>query len=597
MAGCCWLIAALEIPTLPDAQTIAVRRKPTYWIPALTALAGAGILIYWTSTARPLWVDEEMLLLNVRDRGFSQLAGALWLDQSAPLGWLALERLALLTLGTDERAVRLLTVLFGIGTLFTGVWIGRRWMSPAGATVLVLLCALGEWLVFFTLELKHYSSDAFWALFLPALAVWALEDQQSSLKNPTTVASGLSRKPQFLGPVPRRIAVWWLVAAIGQWFGNGALFVTPACAFVLCLERWRRAGLRAGSWTALAGAPWLVSFALNYALVLRHALANSYLKNYWAFAFPQLSEGAGATVASLVSQFGEFALKPGGSSLSAVFWLAVAIGIVFALATRRPLGLMVAAVPISAVALAVFHVVPIFERLAMWAVPAIYLAIGLCADAALWLAGRARPLGRAAGLSLSLVTGATAGLVAVNIAQRGAGALEARPQSNYGLDDRSSVRWLLAAHRPGDVILMTHYALAALWWYGGLDISNADDSGRLPDGSQIFEIGHAPPGRGCNGSSDQLSNAMSGHDRVVVYLGFRLNVEPVGFDNLVLQELGKRAGLVSYKKFAEESHVAVFDVARTPTETLILPTSPGASIGQAPPTATGCIAIRPARRW
>ena len=451
---------------MPDAQTIAVRRKPTYWIPALTALAGAGILIYWTSTARPLWVDEEMLLLNVRDRGFSQLAGALWLDQSAPLGWLALERLALLTLGTDERAVRLLTVLFGIGTLFTGVWIGRRWMSPAGATVLVLLCALGEWLVFFTLELKHYSSDAFWALFLPALAVWALEDQQSSLKNPTTVASGLSRKPQFLGPVPRRIAVWWLVAAIGQWFGNGALFVTPACAFVLCLERWRRAGLRAGSWTALAGAPWLVSFALNYALVLRHALANSYLKNYWAFAFPQLSEGAGATVASLVSQFGEFALKPGGSSLSAVFWLAVAIGIVFALATRRPLGLMVAAVPISAVALAVFHVVPIFERLAMWAVPAIYLAIGLCADSALWLAGRARPLGRAAGLSLSLVTGATAGLVAVNIAQRGAGALEARPQSNYGLDDRSSVRWLLAAHRPGDVILMTHYALAALWWYG-----------------------------------------------------------------------------------------------------------------------------------
>src|SRR4029450_3872337 len=168
------------------------------------------------------------------------------------------------------------------------------------------------------------------------------------------------------GMLPRRIAVWWMVAAIGQWFGNGALFVTPACAIVLCVERWRRAGLRPASWTALAGAPWLVSFALNYALVLRHALANTYLKNCWAVAFPELAEGAGATVASLVSQFGEFALKPGGRSLSAVFWLAVAIGIVFALATRRPLGLMVAAVPISAVALAVFPVVPIFERLALW---------------------------------------------------------------------------------------------------------------------------------------------------------------------------------------------------------------------------------------
>jgi hypothetical protein len=476
----------VTIPTLPDAQTIAVRRKPTYWIPALTALAGAGILIYWTSTARPLWVDEEMLLLNVRDRGFVRLAGALWLDQSAPLGWLALERLALLTLGTDERAVRLLTVLFGIGTLFTGVWIGRRWMSPAGATVLVLLCALGEWIVFFTLELKHYSADAFWALFLPALAVWALEDQSGSLKNPTINAETAKTAEKFSGrtlgvlrdsgdpnaALPRRIAVWWIVAAIGQWFGNGALFVTPACAIVLCVERWRRAGLREATWTALAAAPWLVSFALNYALVLRHALANTYLKNYWAFAFPQLSAGAGATVASLVSQFGEFALKPAGSTLSAVFWLAVVIGIVFALATRRPLGLVVAAVPMSAVALAVFHVVPIFERLALWAVPTIYLAIGLCADAALWLAGRARPLGRAAGLLLGLVTGATAGLVAVNIAQRGAGALETRPRSNYDLDDRSSVRWLLAAHRPGDVIMTTHSGRRhyddSLWTRGSL---------------------------------------------------------------------------------------------------------------------------------
>ena len=234
---------------------------------------------------------------------------------------------------------------------------------------------------------------------------------------------------------------------------------------------------------------------LNYVLVLRHALANTYLKNYWAFAFPQLSEGAGATVASLVSQFGEFALKPGGSSLSAVFWLAVAIGIVFALATRRPLGLMVAAVPISAVALAVFHVVPIFERLALWAVPAIYLAIGLCADAA--LGSRAA---RSAG------PGGRAVFEPRYRRHRGIGggqhrstwrwSAEARPQSNYGLDDRSSVRWLLAAHRPGDVILTTHYGLAALWWCRGLDISNGDDGGRLPDGSQIFEIGHAPPGRG-----------------------------------------------------------------------------------------------------
>ena len=40
-----------------------------------------------------MWVDEEMIALNLRDRGWLDLAGPLWLGQTAPLGWLALQRL------------------------------------------------------------------------------------------------------------------------------------------------------------------------------------------------------------------------------------------------------------------------------------------------------------------------------------------------------------------------------------------------------------------------------------------------------------------------------------------------------------------------
>ena len=46
-----------------------------------------------------MWVDEEMLGLNVRDRSFTALTGPLWLGQAAPLGWLALERASMLTIG------------------------------------------------------------------------------------------------------------------------------------------------------------------------------------------------------------------------------------------------------------------------------------------------------------------------------------------------------------------------------------------------------------------------------------------------------------------------------------------------------------------
>src|SRR5688500_771535 len=72
---------------LPSARRIAalVRQIPQSWLmtaPA-TAVAAAGIVLnisQWAD-ARPLWLDEEMILLNLRDRGWFALGGLLWLGQ------------------------------------------------------------------------------------------------------------------------------------------------------------------------------------------------------------------------------------------------------------------------------------------------------------------------------------------------------------------------------------------------------------------------------------------------------------------------------------------------------------------------------------
>jgi hypothetical protein len=583
------------IPHLP-IKLLHRARSPAHWIAALTALVGAGLLLYCEWTARPLWVDEEMLLLNVRDRGFAGLAGPLWLDQSAPLGWLALERLVLLTLGSGERAVRLVTVLFGMATLATAVWIGRRWMTPVGAAILALLCSIGQWMVFFTLELKHYSADMFLAMLLPALGAWALEAEDGS--------NGLKR----------RITVWWTVAVIGQWFGNGALFVTPGCAVVLFVECWRR-GWRAASWNAVAGFVWLASFGLLYLLVLRHALGNAYLQNYWSFAFPPASAGVIGTLGWLLGQFEPFAVKPAGTSLGGMFWLASAAGIVLAIATTRRglasrgdfqpglLGLMVGTVPLSAAVLAVLHLVPTFERLALWVVPALYVGVGLCADASLSLASPPAPAPATAGrkdrrgrLALAVVAAVGAGAVCVDIFQQGTAALSARPQSNYGLDDRRSVRWLMTMRQPGDALMTTHFGLAALWWYGRLDISGPLRGGSLRDGTPIFEVGHLPPGRDCDQAAERMNAALNGHARVLVYLGFRLNVEAPGFDRLVLEHLGRRGSLVGYQPYAEESRVAIFDLGKAPLKKVTIPLAPGEHPAEMP-AAIGCLAIKPASRW
>jgi hypothetical protein len=535
---------------------------------------GGGLLIYWLAAARPLWVDEEMLALNVRDRTFGQLAGSLWLNQSAPFGWLVLERLLMLTLGTSERAVRLLTVCFGIGTLATATWIGRRWMTPFGAAVLVSMCAFGEWLVFFVLELKHYSGDTFWALLLPALAASSLDDRAGSTSRARTTVA------------------WWLAAAFGLWFGNGAVFVTPGCAVVLVIVSWRRGGWRGASSAAAPGVVWLASFAADYVLVLRHALANPVLDEYWAFAFPPVGDGVVATLGWFARLPEPFAGKPAGSELPFLFWLACASGIGVALARRLLLGFMFATVPLAAVVLSLLHIVPIFERLALWVVPALYVAVALCADASVWLrSGRQRFIASTA----AVLAGITALAVAGDIVWRGAEALARKPLSNYGLDDRSSIRLLLAAHRPGDAIVTTHFGLVALWWYGGLDISDIERSGHLPDGSPVFELRHVPDERDCERAEAELDSAFNGRDRVAVYLGFRLNVLPEGFDKLVMRDLSRRGSVVNYKQYADESQVAIFELGRpTPGH--------GASVRPAEASGStampsGCVAVMPARRW
>ena len=65
-------------------------------------------------------------------------------------------------------------------------------------------------------------------------------------------------------------------------------------------------------------------------------------------------------------------MKPGGTGLAVSFWICVALGVAFAPA--RLLGLATGLVILSGFALAAARIMPLYERLSMWFVPALYLA-------------------------------------------------------------------------------------------------------------------------------------------------------------------------------------------------------------------------------
>ena len=216
-------------------------------------------------------------------------------------GW-CLERLAMAIFGTGELAMRAVPLLFGMATVGMAAWIGRRWMGRIAGAVLVVLCWLSPALAHYRFEVKHYTADAFFGLLLPALAAWAIEADRSADR-------------------ARRIWVWWIAAAIGHWFSNGAFLVTPACAIFLCVVVWRRDGRRAALWLSTGGLLWLVSFGLHYLISVRYTHNSPYLRTTWITEILPLSLGLTGTVQWFLVRLEPLALNPGGTALATTLWI------------------------------------------------------------------------------------------------------------------------------------------------------------------------------------------------------------------------------------------------------------------------------------
>lgn len=539
-------------------RRVAERRPAWLDLSLVAAIVGVFAAIDAWDNARPLWLDEEMIGLNARHRTFTELAGALWMNQSTPLGWLALQRLAILTFGTGELALRLVALTFGLGTLVVAVWASRRWLQPAAGGLFVLLCAIGPWLAHYPLEAKHYSADVFWALLLPMLAVWVVES-----------------------PEPRaqiqRSRVWWFCAVVGHWSSIGGLLVVPASAIVLLLGMWQRQRWRGVVEVTTGGLVLLASFAVHFMLSIRHTLANEYLQEFWSIGMLPSGLGVGGSLEWFAGQLGPLAGNPIGTEKWLLFWVTAAAGCVAA-PSRFPLILI--AIAASAVLLSGMRMVPMVDRQALWIVPALYFAVASALHRSIELLRRGYRMRHALHFGVAIAMAALSALTAIDLIDRGWAGVQFRRfvVSNRGLDDRTAVAWLLSQHRPGDAIVTTQFGLPSIWWYGDIDIRDRSGAaGRLGDGTPIFEASHLEPHQ-C--THDRGTSALDGYRRVVVYLSFRDFGEE--FPDLLVSSLRRGGVVISDRTFATLGRVAVIERAQD-SPSIVL--------------ASGCIDVRPARRW
>jgi hypothetical protein len=540
-------------------------------LPVVVALAGATVDMYQWSRGAPVWLDEEMIAINFRDRSFMNLAGPLWLGQSAPYGWLVAERAVILGFGTGELPLRAVPLIFGIATLAAAVWIGRRWLTGFGATMLVLLFWISSSFAHYRFEVKHYTADIFFALLLPVLAVWATEAPERTDRR-------------------RRARIWWGIAAAAHWFANGALLVTPACAICLQVLIWRRDGRQDAIRFATVGLVWLASFGLHYHVAMRYTHRSAYLLTYWQNELPPASAGPLETARWLADRVRPLAENPGGTRLFVSLWGLAIAGFAFG---HRRLGVVLAPIPASAFVFAAAGVVPLFQRFSLWIVPALYLGVTLVVDCAVrWILDatvRKRYVQLALGASV-----AVAGIrLTSDIVEQGR--IDHRinhPVPNWhALNDRDAVRWLMRYRQPGDAFAATRLAWPALWWYGNLPLPAAASAIQPPrEAPAMYEFVHLSHSD-CDQSS--LRAAFHGQRRVLAYSGFP--DLPEGFDDLLLRTLDDLGAVVASSEFSDLSRAVVIDLQPNAPDATVIPRRQKRP-DEARPLA-GCVGARPMRRW
>jgi len=328
-------------------------------------VAGAILRIAEYAEGRSLWLDETLLSLNVIERSWAGLLAPLDYQQGAPIGFLLLQKAAVLVAGSGEYGLRLIPFLAGIATLVFGWLLARRWLGPEGGLVALGLLALCDPLIYFSAEAKQYGVDACVAVVLLWAGARALQDRG------------------------RRDFV--LLACLGSallWFSHPAAFVLDGIAAMLAVAAIRARDRGALLRLAMVGASWTASFLLCCALSLRRLAANPFFLDFWAPWFVPSIGDLPWFARRLASHFAEFLdLSPSPP----LFFAWLGIGAV-ACATLRP-AFAVAGLAsfLSAACASALSRYPLSERFLMFFVPIALLVLAEGLQLVRSMAGRRVP--------------------------------------------------------------------------------------------------------------------------------------------------------------------------------------------------------------
>ena len=301
---------------------------------------------------RSLWHDEANLALNLVNRTFGGLLQPLDYDQGAPIGFLYIEKAIINIMGNRDYILRLFPLFSGLLATYLIYRIAQDYFK-AGRLFAILLFAISWPLIYYSSELKQYSSDAMFALLLIYLAFRCL-DENARLGN--FIALGVS-------------------GFVAIWLSHPLVFVLAGIGLVLFFDKLIHRAYESFFWTLGLGVVWTASFGLTYLVSLRYLVSDHSLESYWRKAFMPWPiwhhwDWLAQTYSSLLSTVG-----PSFDSwyLTLICSILIAIGIISLLLRNRGILLIIILPFLMASIAAVLQRYPLRGRFMLFLVPLLIL--------------------------------------------------------------------------------------------------------------------------------------------------------------------------------------------------------------------------------
>ena len=230
----------------------------------LILLAGFGYYARQYLANRSLWLDEAMLANNVVSHSLRfLLTQTLESEQAAPVGFLVSLKILGKLFGYQDFILRLVPIFFGLAVLPVAYLLQKKFKHPITQFLFIGCFAISPILIYYSSEVKQYSVDVFFTIYLLWVGFNYLRWKFGSL---ILLVNG------FFGII----------------FSSPSIFVLAGIGITLAIQFYNRRELKPLYRLIVIGVVWCLQFALIYFIFTRGIVENGFLQTYWQNAFAEL---------------------------------------------------------------------------------------------------------------------------------------------------------------------------------------------------------------------------------------------------------------------------------------------------------------------